>query len=1479
MPNIFIYNPIKLNIISSNNTIKKTIIFVGQIPKNVESELLKVKKMHDDGKKNLKNKTLEKFYGKKWTSKFGITDTKVSGGSPQNEVSQKDDNIFSFDDSPNSSNLDKLGDLDDVDKSEQSILTNKISLDEIENMDDLEPVDYLEDLNLEDVDLSNLYNTETVKNKNLDISKDKIIKLEYIFSDPYMSVYPEDNILEFKGKIAAVTGIPIYRQHLWHTYQGRVYPMAYSASYRGVLLYINVVNMLNRYNVLSSPEYDLNADTESDLNLFEGIPISTQYDKMKNLIKIECNDTFNIMQNYFYNFECTEFNLLDLNEFINNTNFPIIKKSINKNNHQLQLIYYGFILIYWPIITMPVLMQYFDNVNNISKIFPDISQTTSQIYKRERLIIDEKYNSMLSNNIKSIKSKIKYSVLHSIQQVYSFIDSSAILSLRNLFDIISLNSIVTNIRCVLLQDGKKIILDKNYKNCISIKEKNILNIIIFRIKLNEETEQYIDLILYKNGNYLVKAKWRIENNYSFDDIIYIVSNSIRHIINLINASHAIAYKKKIPYMLKKNTKFTEISIGLVYKSLDNFDNFDILSNITDTLDNANIISTKEKTQNTIDFYFLKGMHNFKSSRIDHSIETSNSYEFLTDGIIKQKWYTLFQKTRRVKIEKRLSDIRIEMTGVNDVEFDIFYDYVLYILYLYHQNSAKVSNTPVYTQNTKKSQSLKDQDPLLYDFKKLYNSDEVYSRICQKPYQPLILTKKNYEMLNNTDKKNAVQYWNFTNNESVYYSCPNKKYPYIKFFPDKHPKNYCIPCCKKNKISDNKNDVKRMIYDACIKDHIYTKSVRTITKGSHYIMSYGKDVEPGRLSKLPDDSLESLFYETFSMNTPGTDQECASNDGYFLYGVDQNILQHSNMGFLNILINAMEMPLIELIENIIKKLNSDLLKFSILLNGNIRKYFTTAKHLADTLYELFISTNILYKNDIYAVIPWNEIFMDISFNYYNTQIILFNHAKKHNIQMILKNKTSDVSFLNDDIKYIIVMKKNKYYFPIYLLNVEIFFKLKLITKKMFIASDNIMQILFKLIKKFNSADQSNVSITLDIYNKFFNSTLYPNEYVLKHMFINQSNLCYYIYIEHKTDKLKNVYIPISESYYTSQKNIKLIYNPFIRKTHKTSIKALTLFISYFNEWLNKESKANSEFTHYPRIEIDQWFLLAPVNHQISNLSKVIGFIFKNVNYYFSPHLSLKEAIKYKNVKSIRSYYDPDIVNEVININKPMQVDNRIKNIGISTYENNLYQLLLLEFMAVFNLQKNVSLRGKIKKVLLKNFNNEFTEIMLSLNNIIDDCDDYNIIKLYIVDFIEINHNKNELFSIIDNTSFNFDKISFENLKSMSHDKIVKELHKISKQFILIGSIKNIKKFTFHNMFVSCQSTNDKSKNMITKMDYCKKNKLIIEQKKLNELIDILASDILNPIKQRWIFSSLIFDNTINFFKFIRRPDENIIISIE
>ena len=1502
MSTIFTLNPIKVNLISIKNTIKYTIVFIGVVPNDVKSELQKIESSKNSNIKS-DNKILSKFYGKNWMMKLGIKlniNTKsVDGGGDE----------FSFDDDGDETLVVESPDNALKETPSESTESQETPAEATESQETpSEATESPEILNDVSINNENSITFEDLDEINADESYindpiDKITQItkmdsyskfgiKFIFSDPYLSIYPEDKVLEFKKKIYTVLNIPIFKQHIWYVYQGRTFPLSYSIFKSNSLLYINIQDMLNKYN-----------KNDDSIQLIENIPVSTKFYQMKSSIKVIANDTFSILDEYYHKYGITEYNLLNLDDFIQPSRKELI--SIIAERYQLELIYYSFIIIYWPMLSIAAFSEYVKSESNIHKFYPELQQPIqelSQIYKMEKKIMDTKAdlvtNPKKTQDLKSIRGTITNSIVFAIISVLKYRNNkTTILFIRNLFDKLPLNDSLVSAKCYMSHNGKKITLNKSYKKYPFIREILELDSIMYKIKVNDDTTKTINLIFYKNGNYTIKSSWREEDFYDFDDIFNIVRDLTKPIVDKINSmgAYVLSHKKTIPFMTKNNCKFTEIGMSMFYNKTLTGDEFDIIKNIMSDYRKAGIVRDKLIEKTTAEYYFSKGMYQFQADRIERVSTLNNYYDFLTDGIVKQKWYTIFEKTRITKLHHRFSDIKIEIIGIKEKEFFIFYNFIMTLFYIFNEQrkDIKTKQTNQKSQNdiriinerklNKKLRNLKEQDPILYNFKKIYKTENIYSKICQKPYQPLLLDKKSYDDLESSKKKNAVKYWNFTTNKDAYYVCPNPKYPYIKFIIKRHPKDYCIPCCKKIQIDTSSKDAKRTIYDICMKEHKYTPLERTITLGSRYIMLYGKDIESGRLSRLPEDSLEPLFYESYSIKDQGTDPECITLDGYYLYGIDQNNNGINNMGILNILIHATETTLLEFISNIIKLVNVMPNKFIILLNGEINKYFKNLNDFTSLLNEMFLMPNKI--TDYPSNIPWNDLFLNIAYLFLNINIIQFNHSKNESVKLIIPSYiNSKDQFLSPEFTHLIIFKKNTVYYPIYLLNTNVFFKSKLFTNKIFNYMDNIIIIISRLVESyFNEQIKKNIidNINLYIINKFVKNT----DYKIIKLFINSSNMCYYIHLKSKSGN--DIYIPIELSFHLESEKQEVTYDIFSRQKYKMPLEVLLKFIKDFNHWVaikseesgmvdnNKEKNIPLEDRVqpiYPYIKITNWLVLAPINKPINNSSKVIGFISHNINYYISD-INLAHALKIQNVKLVHMFYDPDVIN--LNIFKKEKIiyDERCNKIGKSIYNSNLYQIVLLEFMNLFNNQKNTTLRQKIKKVLLGNFNKDFDDLMYDISKLVTDYDDYQKIKIQICEFINNHNNKNTLFDEIDESFYNFDRELFDRIKKLPRNELYKELENLSKKFIKYGSIDNIKDFNFPNMYIACQSQNNKSEN------YCDGNKLIIEKDKLKSLLEIMTSDILNPVKEKWLFSSVFSDNVISFFKFMRRPDELISIQID
>ena len=108
--------------------------------------------------------------------------------------------------------------------------------------------------------------------------------LEFILFSPIFDVpiNPIDNFLEFKYKIYASIGIPIYRQHIWFKYQDRSYVVKYNILLHKQLEVIDITTLNKFYKV--DNKVDNKIDNRVNFESIEGIPIITNYYNNKDFI-------------------------------------------------------------------------------------------------------------------------------------------------------------------------------------------------------------------------------------------------------------------------------------------------------------------------------------------------------------------------------------------------------------------------------------------------------------------------------------------------------------------------------------------------------------------------------------------------------------------------------------------------------------------------------------------------------------------------------------------------------------------------------------------------------------------------------------------------------------------------------------------------------------------------------------------------------------------------------------------------------------------------------------------------------------------------------------------------------------------------------------------------------------------------------------------------------------------------------------------
>lgn len=1555
MTTIFTHNPMRVHQLYPDNSGKvNTWIFVGDmLPSNVLNELKKIE-MNGLTDKIKQSTILKQFYGPKWIRLFQyphITRARSHGAAETASDEKVSDTVA---DTFDLSLLEQSADVLDSDfgfAKEAAELGNiKFSLEDVAGIFDTtkrEATDVL----------SHVTEEEKKESSVADERKHAI----HIVSEN-VSMFPEDSILEVKKKLYVQSGVPIFRQHLWIELANKVLPLHYSV----VTGSREVGNKRNQDIIFPNMKKILQSKHFKEM--IQGIPINMRAYSLKNEIKIEALDEFKLLQHYYYSYGITEYFMIDLNSFALNVD------ALKNDRYQLELLYYGFIMLYFPMMTLPVFVQWITSPGELKSYYPDLlpnKHTLIEQFKAEQEIFDIRYSLNDKSKYPELESAITYSAIAVTN--YSYNEDA--IFIRNLFDYFALDETVDACKCVIgqaylsrgLKGGeatatgigeKYVILNKTYNNTLPIQDEIPMNSIMFR--LNVKTTRYMHILVLKNGSYRVFARWKEEDRYDFSDILTITKISLGEFIERINSGGSLIGDIKLSVPSHSNSRFAEINISMFYKKPLTEIEFASLKSQADYFVKAGIMikAIQEKVYaSSADYYFYKGMFQYDLKRLEHSLRILNYYEFLSEALVKQKWETLFAKTRSTKLIHRLSDVKMEITGVREQEFDTYFWIITTLFYMFEISNKKlfkakrhlVTKSDVFHwpggQAPKQYvQYLKSFDPLLYNFKKRSRELErgrkksleaivknvtkiskskgrssrtptdksmgkqdinIYSKLCQRPFQPKILTPDDYDHLSAEQKKKVIKYWNFTTQSEAYYACPNKKFPNLRFIVKKHPLDYCIPCCKKREVS-SVSDVQK----TCMENHIYVQEKRNITITSRYIMTYGKNIEPGRLSQLPENSLEPLFYESSSAHS--AESGCSMSEGFYVYGSHQHTQSVTNIGYVLTLVHAMNLTLDDLIEKTIAFLRKFPEKFNMLLHGLILQYFKSASDFEKYVWMLsYKSKSILPAKEA----PWNKIFIDIAKLFFNINTIHFidiDGELKLNVPGSLR--TPD-EFLLPTHQNLIVIQKGNYFYPIYHLNTEIYFATKLINTKLFSNGSNIMFIITELLNKtfaYHLRLRSS-GFNLDNLYKFLNNQKSKKvTYALVSCYINKANLCYGVELQVKNiskKEMMNVYVPIEESHYETLEQSQILFESVDRENYESiPFDIFEKFMHLYNQWVEHTNKTQQTTTELYPLQLKAWLLLHDAEQLHSDSksmnSRIIGFI-ANELYFYCKSINKTDAETInKNYHSV--LFDPSKINQLIDSGrssakpvKPVTDNNAI------LYKLFLYQLLLLEFMTYFNTKKNKGMRTQIKRILSQLVQTkvgstktvDYDIIIEQLASIIEH-DSTNFasnqapqdlvrIKNMLYEFIEESqqvHTKaarkqqiKAFYSRIDNTRFDFDNEKLNMLKSMSnHVELCDKLKHIAHKFVKFTSAKTISvgsvKLEFRNMYTSCQQT--KKHNQ----EHCHDRRLLISKSNFDEFISILAMDIMNPIKSQWIFNEMILKRNFYFYKFIRRPNETIFITI-
>ncbi len=585
----------------------------------------------------------------------------------------------------------------------------------------------------------------------------------------------------------------------------------------------------------------------------------------------------------------------------------------------------------------------------------------------------------------------------------------------------------------------------------------------------------------------------------------------------------------------------------------------------------------------------------------------------------------------------------------------------------------------------------------------------------------------------------------------FYTCDpseNNEFMYIGFLSrGNNPNDLCMPCCFKKDQMYSANKSKKNYYLKCIGEETQNKNVDNtplIVGEKLYILQDTNKVQDNRFIYLPK-YLDILFNQAWNHDNKIKNHYLyESKSGYFF----KYTIKHDKYNFLATMSNIFEKPIEELISIAIKCLKDDVkdIYFTYLNNGDIKETFKTKEQFIEyiesssyleyeILGELFAIPGIITKNGLnYFILEKNNL------------IVKKNLEKDEIIERYFMNclNYENTHQLNEDRDFVIILKDNKNYFPIYRVKKDEVKDKKIILEKIFNYSNkNVTKIIDELKNYYNQSCSKNyyskIIGNFHLFNKNIINLLVSNKFKIKKQMIDDRNKCKYLildngltlpvypsgisynynfeYIESYNGKLLNLEETIKQLRIIND-SIKMEYIPkvvFYDKKDKTNIHIISILLE--NELIIPIKFENKDEKDIQKLGLSIRF--QPLEEEID---KEINYYAKNeVKYVDSRLLRVKQHI-FKNESynifrleiSLFLSENKDVKEKIVNI---------VKNSKIS-YNDKKYELRRLVYKITSN---------KLFKEL--GTQNGGGETFINLVNEIKNIENYNVSNLR--DYCEIN----------------------------------------------------------------------------------------------------------------------------------------------
>ena len=655
------------------------------------------------------------------------------------------------------------------------------------------------------------------------------------------SVYPHDYIVDLRAKISLAlnfTNYPPAALFLWNTKTKQA--LDYEILQKGPV----------DLDIFRHMEY-----TETML----GIPIDIDMYNNRDDTIIRSEEYIKKIED-LYAEDASDISAISVFDIISGHEHEI-KSVIQNQPQQFQIFYYGFLIKFFPRISEEMFKAMLFNMHEAQQDYPYALPTQEALLKRydfeEPIManIQKKLSTTTFNDIvqgKKFYRTIINNARLSVKTTSQYNTSYKLMIAQNMFNKLTADDKILYVRAKFYEEEKYITLTKinndkktvadfgTYREIINLTPIGATSLII-----KYTNNVYFMLTVNFNISYTVSVIIKDESEININNIKSIVIKTINPYIDLINkfGRDVFTTNLRLPNITEYNSSFNDINITIKWNHLLSPKKYTAFINHFKTYTSTGFM--RYSYENGDVFILSKGLSNYQY--LQYCDSYLNNLEYLYKNDVRQAWEAIFTG-KYIYPKLDISGISFTIDGLNESDSIFIYCLLQDIIDSFKEDVGKKQE--VVSEKKYVIRDLKSKDPELYIFNK-YGYNIVYSRKCQKKYQPLAYTPEELEHVGDEDKKRAIKYWNFTTHSDMYYICPNKKFPYLSLLTGVHPKGYCLPCCRKTEPKASvKVDGKRVkIYDLCLQNHVYDIESEGNDK-SRYIINFGKKIDKNRLGHLP-----------------------------------------------------------------------------------------------------------------------------------------------------------------------------------------------------------------------------------------------------------------------------------------------------------------------------------------------------------------------------------------------------------------------------------------------------------------------------------------------------------------------------------------------------------------------------------------------------------------------------------------------------